>query len=121
LPVTIGIAALPVPEWLVAAALLLSEEPAVLVPVAVLPEVEAEVVRLDEPVETAVETEAEALVVAEAPVSVAVTVTAIRAPPGIEVIGILEDVHVVVSPSSFKLAKQLAVEESYLQFSDTVL
>jgi hypothetical protein len=120
LPVTIGIAALPVPEWLVAAALLLSEEPAVLVPVAVLPDVEAEVVRLDEPVETAVEAETEAPVVAEAPVSVAVTVTAIRAPPGIEVIGIT-DAHVVVSPPSFTLAEQLAVEESNLQFSDMIL
>lgn len=120
MPVTIGIAALPVPEWLVAAALLLSEEPAVLVPVAVLPEVEAEVVRLDEPVETAVEAEAEAPVVAEAPVSVAVTVTAIRAPPGIEVIG-TEDTQELTIPLWFMLAEQVAVEESYLQFSDTVL
>jgi hypothetical protein len=71
-----GIAALPVPEWLVAAALL-SEEATVLVPVAVLPDTEAEVVKLEEPVETAVEAEAEAPVVAEAPVSVAVMVATI--------------------------------------------
>jgi hypothetical protein len=119
-PVIIGIAALPVPVWLVAAAL--PEDSAVLVPVAVLaavfPEVEAEVVR--EPVEAAVEAEAEAPVVAEAPVSVAVTVTAIKAPPGIEEIGIALD-QVVLIPLSFMLAEQVALEESYLQFSEMVL
>lgn len=78
-----GIAALPLSVWLVAAALPLLEGVSVLVPVAaeVLPEVEAEVVKVDAPVEAAVEAEAKAPVVAEAPAaSVPVTVTDIIAP-----------------------------------------
>lgn len=122
-----GIAALPVLDWLVAAALLLSEEPAVLVPVlvlvpvAVLSEVEAEVVKVAAPVEVAVEAETEAPVVADAlSVPVAVIVTGINAPPGISVIAMAE-FHVEVVPPSLRVAPQLAVLASYLQLSAMVL
>lgn len=113
-----GMAALPVSVWLVAAALLLSEEPAVLVPVAVLAAVlsEAEVAK----VEAAVEAEAEAPVVAEAPAApVPVMVTGIKA-PGISVIG-TPVWNAVVRPLSFMLTEQLTVVASYLHFSEIVL
>lgn len=119
-----GIAALPDSVWLVAAALLLSEDaPAVLVlvPVAVLSEEEAEVVKVAPLVETAVEAETEAPVVAEAlSVSVAVTVTGINAPPGISEIAMAE-FQVEVVPRSSKVAPHFALVASYLQVSTMVL
>lgn len=113
-----GMAALPVSVGLVAAALLLSEEPPVLVPVA--SEAEAEVVKVDAPVEAAVEAEAEAPVVAEAPaVPVPVIVTVIKA-PGISVLG-TPVWNAVVRPLSFMLIEQLTDVASYSQFSEIVL
>lgn len=123
-----GIAALPDSVWLVAAALLLSEDaPAVLVPVlvlvpvAVLSEEEAEVVRVAPLVEAAVEAETEAPVVADAlSVPVAVIVTGINAPPGISEIAMAE-FQVEVVPCSSKDAPHLALVASYLQLSAIVL
>jgi hypothetical protein len=116
-PVIIGIAALPVSVWLVAAALLLSEDPPVLEPVA---EVEAEVVSVDAPVDAAVEAEAESPVVAEAAaVPVPVIVTGIIA-PGISVIGTAVW-NAVVSPLSFMLMLQETDVASYWHFSEIVL
>ena len=123
-----GMAALPDSVWLVAAALLLSEDPPavlvpvlVLVPVAVLSEVEAEVVKVAPLVEAAVEAETEAPVVAEAlSVPVAVIVTGINAPPGISEIAMAE-FQLVVTPPSSMLAPHLALVASYLQLSMMVL
>lgn len=117
-------AALPVSVELVAAALLLSEESPVLVPVAVLAavlsEAEAEVVKVDAPVEAAVEAEAEAPVVAEAPAApVPVIVTGIKA-PGISVLG-TPVWNAVVRPLSFMLTEQLTDVASYSHFSEIVL
>lgn len=108
-PVIMGIAALPDSVWLVAAALLLSEEPpAVLVPVAPL-------------VEAAVEAETEAPVVAEAlSVPVAVIVTGINAPPGISEIATAE-FQLEVVPCFSKVALHLTLVASYLQLSAMVL
>lgn len=120
-----GIAALPVSVWLVAAALLLSEDsPAALVPVvasvAVLPVVEAEVVKVAPVVDATVEAEAEAPVVAEAPpVPVAVTVTGMNA-PGNSVKATAEFI-VVVKPRSSRLTLQVTLTESYEHLSATVL
>lgn len=127
-PVIMGMAALPDSVWLVAAALLLSEDPPavlvpvlVLVPVAVLSEVEAEVVKVAPLVEAAVEAETEAPVVAEAlSVPVAVIVTGINAPPGISEIAMAE-FQLVVTPPSSMLAPHLALVASYLQLSMMVL
>jgi cobalamin synthase len=127
-PVIMGIAALPVSVWLVAAALLLSEESlavlvsvAVFVPVAVLSEVETEVVNVAPLVEEAVEAETEAPVVAEElSEPVAVTVTGINAPPGISVIAIFE-CHEEIVPLSSKVAPQLTLVASYLQLSAMAL
>lgn len=117
-PVIIGIAALPDLVWLVVAALLLSEESLVLVPVLVPPVVEAEVVKVAPLVEAAVEADTEAPVVAAAAtVPVPVIVTGINAPPpGISVRATAE-VKVVVMPSSSTLAAQVTLTESYLQLS----
>lgn len=123
-----GIAALPDSVWLVAAALLLSEDAPtvlvpvlVLVPVAVLSEEEAEVVRVAPLVEAAVEAETEAPVVAEAlSAPVAVIVTGINAPPGISEIAMAE-FQVEVVPCSSKDAPHLALVASYLQLSAMVL
>jgi hypothetical protein len=127
-PVIMGIAALSVSVWLVAAALLLSEESlavvvpvAVFVPVAVLSEVEAEVVKVAPLVEAAVEAETEAPVVAEELSDpVAVIVTGINAPPGISVIATFE-FHEEIVPLSSKVAPQLTLVASYLQLSAIVL
>jgi hypothetical protein len=102
----------------VAAALLLSEDSLVLVPVLVPPVVEAEVVKVAPLVEAAVEADTEAPVVAAAfSVPVPVIVTGIKAPPpGISVRATAE-VKVVVRPSSSRLAAQVTLTESYLQFS----
>lgn len=117
-PVIIGIAALPDSVWLVAAALLLSEDSLVLVPVLVPPVVDAEVVKVALLVEAAVEADTEAPVVAAAfSVPVPVIVTVIKPPPpGISVRATAE-VKVVVMPSSSRLAAQVTLTESYLQFS----
>lgn len=122
-----GIAALPDSVWLVAAALLSEDAPAVLVPVlvlvpvAVLSEVEAEVVKVAPLVETAVEAETEAPVVADAlSAPVAVIVTGINAPPGISEIAMAE-FQVEVVPRSSKLAPHFALVASYLQLSTMVL
>lgn len=121
-PVIMGIAALPVSVWMVAAALLLSEESlAVLVPVAVLSEAEAEVVNVPPLVEEAVEAETEAPVVAEElSVPVAVIVTGINAPPGISVIATFE-CHEEIVPLLSKVAPQLTLVASYLQLSAIAL
>lgn len=84
-----------------------------------LVEVEVEVVKVDPPVDEAVETEAEARVVAEAPAAVAVTVTGMNA-PGNSVNATIVELSVEMPPS-FKLKLQEADLASYLQFSDTVL
>jgi hypothetical protein len=102
----------------VAAALLLSEESLVLVPVLVPVVFKAEVVKVAPLVEAAVEADTEAPVVAAAfSVPVPVIVTGIKAPPpGISVRATAE-VKVVVMPSSSRLAAQVTLTESYLQFS----
>lgn len=93
----------------------------VLVPVAVLSEVEAEVVKVAALVEVAVEAEAEAPVVAEAlSVPVAVIVTGINAPPGISEIAMAE-FQEVVRPRSSMVAPHFALVASYVQLSATVL
>lgn len=101
-----------------AAALLLLEESLVLVPVLVPAVAEAEVVKVAPLVEEAVGADAEAPVVAAAfSVPVPVIVTGIKAPPpGISVRATAE-VKVVVMPSSSRLAAQVTLTESYLQFS----
>lgn len=115
-----GMAALPVSVWLVAAALLLSEEPAVLVPVAVLAVVLSDAEAAVAKVEAAVEAEAEAPVVAEAPAApVPVMVTGIKA-PGTSDIG-TPVWNAVVRPLSFMLTEQLTDVASYLHFSEIVL
>jgi hypothetical protein len=118
---------LPVLVWLVAAALVLSDEPPPgLVVVASLaaevsPEVEADVVKADAPVETAVEAEAEAPVVAEAPTaSVAVIWTGKNTFPGTSVRG-MPTLDSETVPLSFKLKEHSRAVESYLQLSEMVL
>lgn len=104
-----GIAALPVSDWLVAAAL----------SVAVVP-VEAEVVKVAVPVEAAVEAETEAPVVAAAlAVPVPVIVTGIIT-PGSSVMGTAVEKE-VVNPSSSILIAQEIVTESYVHFSAMAL
>jgi hypothetical protein len=83
----------------------------VLVLVAVVSEVEAEVVNVAALVDTAVEAETEAPVVAELlSVPVAVIVTGINAPPGISVIAMAE-FHVEVVPRSSKIAPHFTLVE----------